>query len=241
MHWRASWQRTGRKNTPLVSSTCSTANNPFLTSAQPMMEGDRLMQEGDLGNAMLAYEAAVQKNPNDAEIDRALQQNLERLVEAVEENSIDANVGITYRYLVEMQWAWCRLGLSHAENEHDAKAIAAFNKCLQIQPNNEEVEERFLSAARQQTGTGDADLQNALGILYNLSRNYERAVECIKLAIASRPEDARLWNRLGATLANGDRTPEAVAAYREALKRYPLYVRARYNLGISCLHLNSYR
>ncbi|PIO62792.1 tetratricopeptide repeat protein [Teladorsagia circumcincta] len=103
------------------------------------------------------------------------------------------------------------------------------------------VEERFLSAARQQTGTADADLQNALGILYNLSRNYERAVECIKLAIASRPEDARLWNRLGATLANGDRTPEAVAAYREALKRYPLYVRARYNLGISCLHLNSYR
>ncbi|KAK6023464.1 tetratricopeptide repeat protein, partial [Ostertagia ostertagi] len=101
------------------------ANNPFLTSAQPMMEGDRLMQEGDLGNAMLAYEAAVQKNPNDAEIDRVLQQNLERLVQAVEENAEDAD-------------AWCRLGLSHAENEHDAKAIAAFNKCLKIQPNNEE-------------------------------------------------------------------------------------------------------
>ncbi|KAK6050445.1 tetratricopeptide repeat protein, partial [Cooperia oncophora] len=139
--------------------------------------------------------------------------------------------------------AWCRLGLSHAENEHDSKAIAAFNNCLKIQPNNEEarVEERFLTAARQQAGTADADLQNALGILYNLSRNYERAVECMKLAIASRPEDARLWNRLGATLANGDRTPEAVAAYREALQRYPLYVRARYNLGISCLHLQSYR
>ncbi|VDO56908.1 unnamed protein product [Haemonchus placei] len=169
------------------------------------------------------------------------------------------------------------MGLSHAENEHDAKAIVAFNKCLTIQPNNEEallalsvslanesvdnealnqlekwlvahqggdpatVEERFLRAARQQAGTADADLQNALGVLYNLSRNYERAVECIRLAIASRPEDARLWNRLGATLANGDRTPEAVVAYREALKRYPLYVRARYNLGISCLHLNSYR
>lgn len=233
--------------------------NSFLTSANPMSEGDRLMQQGDLGNAILAYEAAVQKNPSDAE-------------------------------------AWCRLGLSHAENENDAKAIAAFNNCLRIQPNNEEallalsvslanesvdnealnqlekwlvahqggdpstvqkahagyssfldhhtfeqVEERFLNAARQQSGTADADLQNALGILYNLNRNYERAVECIKLAIASRPDDARLWNRLGATLANGDRTPEAVAAYREALSRYPLYVRARYNLGISCLHLNSHR
>ncbi|KAL6733598.1 hypothetical protein Aduo_004231 [Ancylostoma duodenale] len=234
-------------------------HNPFLTSADPLAEGDRLMQAGDLGNAMLAYEAAVQKNPRDAE-------------------------------------AWCRLGLSHAENEHDSKAIAAFNNCLKIQPNNEDallalsvslanesvenealyqlekwlvahqggdpalvqkspnsyssfldhetfekVEERFLNAARQQSGTADAALQNALGVLYNLNRNYERAVECIKLAIASRPDDARLWNRLGATLANGDRTPEAVAAYREALQRYPMYVRARYNLGISCMHLSSYR
>lgn len=51
-----------------------------------------------------------------------------------------------------------------------------------------QVEERFLNAARQQSGTADADLQNALGILYNLNRNYERAVECIKLAIASRPD-----------------------------------------------------
>ncbi|KAJ1354304.1 Tetratricopeptide repeat, variant 2 [Parelaphostrongylus tenuis] len=234
-------------------------DNPFLSDADALTEGDRFMQSGDLGNAMLAYEAAVQKNPKDAE-------------------------------------AWCRLGLSHAENENDSKAIQAFRECLKIQPNNEEallalsvslanelaendallylekwlvvhqggdpmnvqkspaefthfinhdtfkqVEERFLSVARQQSGTADADLQNALGVLYNLNKNYDRAVECIKLAIANRPDDARLWNRLGATLANGNRTPEAVAAYREALKLYPLYVRARYNLGISCLHLDSYK
>ncbi|XGW10320.1 hypothetical protein V3C99_012086, partial [Haemonchus contortus] len=43
------------------------ASNPFLSSTDPMAEGDQMMQEGDLRNAMLAYEAAVQKNPNDAE------------------------------------------------------------------------------------------------------------------------------------------------------------------------------
>lgn len=217
------------------------------------------MEAGDLGSAMLAYEAAVQKNPGDAQ-------------------------------------AWCKLGLSHAENEHDAKAISAFNRCLEIEPNNEEallalsvslanesveneallqlerwitvhqgqraqdvslpptsygsfldhsnfkrVEDKFLSAAHQQNGTADAALQNALGVLYNLNRNFERAVDCIKLAIASRPQDPRLWNRLGATLANGDRTADAIGAYREALSRYPTYVRARYNLGISCMHLTSHR
>ena len=119
-----------------------------------------------------------------------------------------------------------------------------------------QVEQEYLNVARQQGGTADAALQNALGVLYNLNRNYERAVDCIKTAIALKPEvggmqiirrrkkipqDPRLWNRLGATLANGDRTPEAVAAYREALQRYPTYVRARYNLGISCMQLASHR
>ncbi|PAV59429.1 hypothetical protein WR25_13539 [Diploscapter pachys] len=232
--------------------------NPYLSELDPKVLGDRLMGENDAGNAMLAYEAAVQKNDQDAD-------------------------------------AWCRLGLAHAENEEDKKAIAALQKCIAIQPNNEEallalsvsmanegmdneslfelqkwlvahqggdvssitkspnyssflnetmfakVEQEYLNVARQQGGTADAALQNALGVLYNLNRNYERAVDCIKIAIAIKPEDPRLWNRLGATLANGDRTPEAVAAYREALQRYPTYVRARYNLGISCMQLASHR
>ncbi|CAD6198277.1 unnamed protein product [Caenorhabditis auriculariae] len=233
--------------------------NPFMSYDNPLAEGDVLMQRGDIGNAVLAYEAAVQKEPQDAQ-------------------------------------AWCRLGLSHAENERDAKAILAFQKSLAIQPSNKEallalsvslanegmenealfnlekwltafeggdaealqsrpgsfssfldhdafaaVESRFLTAARQQGATPDPDLQNSLGVLYNLNRNYERAVESIKLAIASRSDDARLWNRLGATLANGDRTAEAISAYREALRRYPTYVRARYNLGISCMQLSTYR
>ncbi|CAB3404455.1 unnamed protein product [Caenorhabditis bovis] len=232
--------------------------NPFVSSQNPLAEGDALMRQGDIGNAMLSYEAAVQKNPQDAN-------------------------------------AWCLLGLAHAENEKDQQALAAFNKCLEIDPTNQQallslavslanegmeneavhrldkwlssyigsnatevsspnigpssfldhdafnlVEARFLNAARQQT-TPDPELQNALGVLYNLNRNFDRAVDSLKLAISQRPDDARLWNRLGATLANGDRTAEAVSAYREALKRYPTYVRARYNLGISCMQLSTHR
>uniref|UniRef100_A0A1I7YHG4 TPR_REGION domain-containing protein n=1 Tax=Steinernema glaseri TaxID=37863 RepID=A0A1I7YHG4_9BILA len=104
------------------------------------------------------------------------------------------------------------------------------------------IEERFLDTARRQVGGQVNDkLQNAMGVLYNLSRNFERAVDCIQAALSVRPDDARLWNRLGATMANGDRTTDAIAAYRQALQLYPTYVRARYNLGISCMHLNTYR
>ena len=37
--------------------------------------------------------------------------------------------------------------------------------------------------------------------------------------------------------ANGDRSEEAIGAYRKALDIYPGFVRARYNLGISCINL----
>lgn len=50
-----------------------------------------------------------------------------------------------------------------------------------------------------------------------------------------------MWNRLGATLANGSRSEEAVDAYHNALQLFPGFVRARYNLGITCVNLGAHR
>lgn len=47
-------------------------------------------------------------------------------------------------------------------------------------------------------------------------------------------QDFLLWNRLGATLANGGLPEEAIDAYRKALDLRPTFTRATYNLGVSC-------
>jgi peroxin-5 len=82
-----------------------------------------------------------------------------------------------------------------------------------------------------------------LGVLYNLSREYDMAIESFKKAIALEPKNYSLWNKLGATQANSPRpqgSKEAVYAYRKALELKPNYVRAWVNMGISYANQATY-
>lgn len=77
-------------------------------------------------------------------------------------------------------------------------------------------------------------------MLRNLGRRHDAAVAAFRAALALRPQDYSLWNKLGATLANSGRSGEALQAYQKALELKPNYMRAWTNMGISLANLGEY-
>ncbi|SPO26185.1 related to peroxisomal targeting signal receptor [Ustilago trichophora] len=92
-----------------------------------------------------------------------------------------------------------------------------------------------------ESGEIDADVQVALGVIFNSSEDYDKAVDCFSTALSVRPSDWLLYNRLGATLSNSGRSAEAIQYYHHALNLQPEFVRCHFNLSISCLNLKMYQ
>ena len=104
------------------------------------------------------------------------------------------------------------------------------------------VTDLFLKAAREGNATGqiDPEVQVGLGVLFYSNSSYDEARDCFQTALQARPNDFLLWNRLGATLANGGKPEEAIEAYHKALELRPTFTRAIYNLSVSCLNLGAH-
>ncbi|CAI5536769.1 unnamed protein product [Closterium sp. Naga37s-1] len=120
------------------------------------------------------------------------------------------------------------LGVSHTNELEQAEALYHLRSWLQnhskyktlVPPSgpasmsHSDVVQLYTEAARM--APEDADLQVVLGVLFNLSHEYDRAKSAFRRALALRPSDYSLWNKLGATQANSAQSAEAIEAYQKA-------------------------
>jgi len=210
--------------------------------------------QGNLPEAILALEAAVQQAPENSQAwcklgmahaendkDRMAITALERSLSA-DNNNLEALLS---------------LAVSHTNEFHKMKAIESLYQWLQrnpkysnlhLPPINDEldlqkVEEMYIMAAKSSPSI-DPQVHSALGLIYNLTFEYDKAIDCFRAALSERPDDYQLWNKLGATTANSpagrERAHEAIDAYFRALEKKPTYTRARANLGISYMAITNY-
>nr|CAB3481340.1 unnamed protein product [Digitaria exilis] len=226
--------------------------NPYVGHPNPMQEGQELFRKGLLSEAVLALEAEVLKNPDNAEGWRLLgvthaendddQQAIAAMMRAHEANPTNLEVLLA-------------LGVSHTNELDQGEALRYLYRWLQNHPKygglalpqstdspyGPDISDGYpvymivvrLFNEAAQMSPEDADVHIVLGVLYNLSRDYDKAIASFKTALQLKPQDYSLWNKLGATQANSIQSAEAILAYQKALDLKPNYVRAWANMGIS--------
>ncbi|KAK6358509.1 Peroxisomal membrane signal receptor PTS1 [Orbilia blumenaviensis] len=234
--------------------------NPYMQVGNPFEEGIRLMEShGNLSLAALAFEAACQKNPSHVEawerLGAAQAQNeketpairaLEKAL-TLEPGNMNALMGLAISYTNEGYDTTAYNTLERWLNARypDITSPAVDNPLDRLAIHSR-VTDLFIRAAvsAPEGAAFDSDVQVGLGVLFYGAEEYDKAVDCFSSALESdfdaRDKNHLLWNRLGATLANSGRSEEAIEAYEKALTINPNFVRARYNLGVSCINIGCY-
>ncbi|KAG2153762.1 uncharacterized protein EDB93DRAFT_213618 [Suillus bovinus] len=237
-------------------------NNPYLLgdSSRTYHHGMHVSDVQRAYDSVLKLEAAVQRDGNNAaawyelgvkhqenEREKKAVQALERSVE-LDPTHLGAWLALSVSYTNENN----RMGVYNAIKEwairnpkykhmvQNATLTSAIN--LSSPGNFEALIECLISMARSadELGSVDADVQVALAVLLNTTDEYAKAQDCFLTALAVRPSDWLLYNRVGATMANNGQAEEAIQFYYRALDLNPAYIRARFNLGISCINLRRY-
>ncbi|GMM56440.1 Pex5 protein [Maudiozyma humilis] len=240
------------------------SKNEYLHNPNAYKIGCILMENGaKLSEAAMAFEAAVQENPE--HVDAWLRLGLVQIQNEKELNGIcalerclkldganlEAMKTLAVSYINEgydmsaltilNQWIGAKYpNIEMIMGEHDGRDVFIDETMGKSQKINEKLMDRFkrLSAQLPQV---DPDVELCLGLLYYADDNYEKTIDCFKRALTVNPNDELMWNRLGAALANSNRSEESIQAYHKALNLKPSFVRARYNLAVSCLNIGCYK
>ncbi|KAJ2705721.1 hypothetical protein FB645_002211 [Coemansia sp. IMI 203386] len=237
--------------------------NPFSSmGAEQLRENIEQMQRdpesASLGDAILALENAVAQDPQDASMWLKLglkqQENEQeqaaiaalRKAVSLDPEALDAHLALAVSYTNEgyQMDAYDELHEWVARHERYRTLVPA--SAPESMTSNDSrkayVQDLYIQAARMSPGQDwDPDVQVALGVLFNISTEYDKAVDCFKAALSKRPDDYILWNRLGATQAHVGNNREATTAYFRALELHPSFIRARYNLSLASTNMGQHR
>eukprot|EP00980_Cylindrotheca_fusiformis_P011915 scaffold2830_cov131-Cylindrotheca_fusiformis.AAC.36 len=225
-----------------------------------MEEGMKHFKNGNMKDAIRSFEMELQhNNPDNSAAWRMLgrchaendqdQEAITCLEAAVDRDPYSPEsllaLGVSYVNELNLEGAlsnmkaWCTHNPKYAGMEMPPDIYGANSSTPNPESAFEEVRQLLLSAL--EFDSSDAgDIYEALGVVYTVIRDYDASAESFRKALEIRPNDYQLWNKLGATLANGSQSDQALPAYHRALKIKPKYARAWLNMAISHSNLQDH-
>jgi len=126
---------------------------------------------------------------------------------------------------------WNNLGSVYGKMQQYDNAIAAFNKALEIEPDNE-TSKRYLDLTYQLQKAANED-HFTKGVQLIEQRDFQSAAIEFEKAIQTNPNSAELWTRLAWCYAETKRFQEAISALEKALQIDPNFARAYLFLGVT--------
>jgi len=113
------------------------------------------------------------------------------------------------------------LGNDYTKKKEYDKAIEAYQKAIEINPNN-------------------AWAYNNMGLCFYHKKEYDKAIEAYQKAIELDPNYARAYNNMGLCFYHKKEYDKAIEAYQKAIELDPNYAKAYNNMGLCFYHKKEY-
>lgn len=206
-------------------------------------KGQQLKQQGQLPEAIAAYQQAIELTPNDPEIYNALGNALQEQGQLLEANRAFQQAVNLQPNSAELFFNLGNSWLLQGENE---QAIAAYDQALQLDPHNrgswnnrghalialERYEEAIASFQKiLDLYPNDADSHNHIGNALQEQQKYAAAIAQFRQALDLKPEDLGIQYNLANALQQAGKFQAAIDHYRAILQKNPNDKSSHFNLG----------
>jgi tetratricopeptide (TPR) repeat protein len=152
--------------------------------------------------------------------------------------------------------AFASLGEIYDDLNQNEKAVANYEKALQLSPELSELHaplgilylqkgeialaENYLTKATNANGANDPETQYFKGLLYYKQNKNQEALAAFSSAVKAKPDYAEAYYYQGETYDRLDKDKEAINAYKAAVQINPRFTEAWFDLGVAYYNRNRY-
>lgn len=204
-------QRPGQEAQAIARYRAAIASNPGYAEAHNNLGLLLQAQPDGRTEAMVEFSAALQAQPNLAEAHYNLA--LALMAEPARRPEAIAHLQEAVRFRPRFAEAYYQLGVIYQRSRQNQEALEAYDRALQIRPENPQT--------HYAEGT----------VLAQMPARHDEAASHFREAIRLDPRLAEAYHRLGKIFEEQGRGEEAQAAYGKAVQLKPGLVEARYDFG----------